>query len=618
MAITQPSYPIATNGLVSHVGAYTDQMAGAAPINMAALGFDVTGATSVHAAVQTAMGDAVAAGRPLYMPKGCTPGLGARVTMPSGLVLLSDPGAWFLIRAVDGTAGTAMLYGAGSISARVNLTASTAAGATTVALPAGEVAAKSIIVGSILGFECTTVVYGAAGRSFERRKVTRISGDTVTLDAPLEYAYTTGASAQYHVVSTPWRGRVEANFRMLTSLTETSQSYVVRIEEGESVEVKTRSFGRLCGGVVLLNQWKPEVDVRWDSLPHGTAGDGDGYTAPYTYGCVFAGATREGSAHVVGADCRHGFTTLSDERSGSIFWGGPQKCRVSGVGDTSSTDSYMFFDVHEFGEDITFENCHVHGGYGATIGDAGGFQDRAVRTRFINCSARNVRRGLVFNASRGGVARDCEFSKCSQAAMTFGSTATDNAAVDCRFFENDATCVQMGGTRNVMVDPVFERNNTNTMIQDTGVTNGRVIRPYVPHSSVSGGTQNTCVLNASAGMEVIDASCPGFGNTTPFFGNNAAARIRGTKRDIRTVASAAALPLDGDGLYKVSGTTTITSITGVPNGGMIQLWFTGALTLTNGANLKLAGAVNFVTTADDVIELMYDGTTFVEIGRSVN
>ena len=84
------------------------------------------------------------------------------------------------------------------------------------------------------------------------------------------------------------------------------------------------------------------------------------------------------------------------------------------------------------------------------------------------------------------------------------------------------------------------------------------------------------------------------------------------------VASATALPLPTGNIFHVTGTTTITSITstGLSAGITITLIFDGALTFTDGNNLKLAG--NFVTTADDTITLVYDGTNFYEVARSVN
>lgn len=85
-----------------------------------------------------------------------------------------------------------------------------------------------------------------------------------------------------------------------------------------------------------------------------------------------------------------------------------------------------------------------------------------------------------------------------------------------------------------------------------------------------------------------------------------------------SVASAAALPLPTGRVFHVTGTTTITSITSTnfQNGAVITLIFDGILTFTDGGNLKLAG--NFVTTADDTITLVYDGTNWYEVCRSVN
>ena len=66
----------------------------------------------------------------------------------------------------------------------------------------------------------------------------------------------------------------------------------------------------------------------------------------------------------------------------------------------------------------------------------------------------------------------------------------------------------------------------------------------------------------------------------------------------------------------VSGTTTITSVTAAQAGRLVTLQFSGILTFTDGSNLKLNG--NFVTTADDTITLISDGTNWFEVSRSVN
>jgi hypothetical protein len=83
------------------------------------------------------------------------------------------------------------------------------------------------------------------------------------------------------------------------------------------------------------------------------------------------------------------------------------------------------------------------------------------------------------------------------------------------------------------------------------------------------------------------------------------------------VASASTITPTGN-LFHVTGTTNITSVsaTGITAGTEITIIFDGALTFTDGGNLKLSG--NFVTTADDVIKLVYDGTSWFEVSRSSN
>jgi hypothetical protein len=86
-----------------------------------------------------------------------------------------------------------------------------------------------------------------------------------------------------------------------------------------------------------------------------------------------------------------------------------------------------------------------------------------------------------------------------------------------------------------------------------------------------------------------------------------------------TVASASTIVLpNGQDVVTVTGTTSITSITATAadTGRTVTLVFSGALTATDGGNLKLAG--NFVTTADDTLTISCDGTNWYEVCRSVN
>ena len=87
-----------------------------------------------------------------------------------------------------------------------------------------------------------------------------------------------------------------------------------------------------------------------------------------------------------------------------------------------------------------------------------------------------------------------------------------------------------------------------------------------------------------------------------------------------TVASAASITLStAVDVFTITGTTGITSIAAASaaKGRVVTLMFTGALTVTDGSNLKLAG--NFTTTADDTLTLCCaDGTNWFEVCRSAN
>jgi hypothetical protein len=86
-----------------------------------------------------------------------------------------------------------------------------------------------------------------------------------------------------------------------------------------------------------------------------------------------------------------------------------------------------------------------------------------------------------------------------------------------------------------------------------------------------------------------------------------------------SIASAAtlALPVNADN-FNVTGTTSITNITGTYGGRTIILNFRGALTLTNGATIGLANSANFTTATGYSIALQYDQTSGIwrELWRS--
>ncbi len=94
------------------------------------------------------------------------------------------------------------------------------------------------------------------------------------------------------------------------------------------------------------------------------------------------------------------------------------------------------------------------------------------------------------------------------------------------------------------------------------------------------------------------------------------------------VASAGDLTLGTDGnVFHITGTTTINAITTAnwQAGSTFILIFDGSVTVKNNtaggggtAVMKLAGAADFSATASDVLTLVWDGTSFFEVSRSVN
>lgn len=85
------------------------------------------------------------------------------------------------------------------------------------------------------------------------------------------------------------------------------------------------------------------------------------------------------------------------------------------------------------------------------------------------------------------------------------------------------------------------------------------------------------------------------------------------------VASAATTALPVGNLFHITGSTNITTLNTCDssyNGRTATLIFNGALTFTDGNNLKLSG--NFGTAADSTITLVCDGSNWYEMARSAN
>lgn len=180
---------------------------------------------------------------------------------------------------------------------------------------------------------------------------------------------------------------------------------------------------------------------------------------------------------------------------------------------------------------------------------------------------------------------------------------------------------------------------------DDSVCNGNVVVGNGGHGIYTYATNKTCARNVVTGNIIRTSTSSGirgdsgsvtdnmiFGNqianngtnvgtfssaTNMIYDNSLASGSLGKGADI---ASGATVTLGNDGDYFViTGTADITSITASWTGRRVTLQFSGtaaATGVTDGSNLALAG--NFGYTPNDTLELRYDGTNWVELGRSVN
>lgn len=114
-------------------------------------------------------------------------------------------------------------------------------------------------------------------------------------------------------------------------------------------------------------------------------------------------------------------------------------------------------------------------------------------------------------------------------------------------------------------------------------------------------------------------------NNTNVITNTAGASVNLWFHDNKTsgsivpaVSSAATIDLPyGEEVVSITGTTGITTIAANGHAGRrVTLVFAGALTVTDGSNLRLAS--NFTTTADDTLTLACDGSNWHEVARSAN
>lgn len=460
----------------------------------------------------TAMGEA--GGGVVFIPAIRLPISGAAITLEDG-VEIWGAGRETELHITGTLTDSRLIYAAGTEGSKTSLDANVDAGALSVVLPTGEGSAFS--AGDYIALECTTIVYGSAGRTREIRKVLSVSTDTVNLDASLAFPYTTAASAQFSKI-TPVRGVGVRKLAIMNSAPLTNTGYAVRFRYCAEPVVESLALVNAGGGVLLHEAFDAHVNgLTVDRLPN--------YDSAFGYGLTFAGSCYRGTVDGLrGGGCRHLFTALSDERTGSVFWGGPQFITVNGAVGTGDDDSLSIFDTHEYGWMIVFNGCQAFGGGAA----CSGYQVRSRHTKLIGCTS--MRAGLR-GVSVASTAQDTQIIGGEYAyAVTNGLSmnGTRTRAVGAEIHHNGTT----GATfASGAVSPALEscnlydngRLSANAAVQDQGATAPRITGCNIPFAS---GTQVFSIQDLAATGIASGNLLTGYGNAgTGMTGTTAGAKV---------------------------------------------------------------------------------------------
>ncbi len=91
-----------------------------------------------------------------------------------------------------------------------------------------------------------------------------------------------------------------------------------------------------------------------------------------------------------------------------------------------------------------------------------------------------------------------------------------------------------------------------------------------------------------------------------------------THRDVVTLDDTGTPSVAGANVFATGGTTAITAFDDGVNGQVVYIISAHSVVITDGAALNLAGGINYSITADDTLTLVFNGTNWYEIARSVN
>lgn len=195
------------------------------------------------------------------------------------------------------------------------------------------------------------------------------------------------------------------------------------------------------------------------------------------------------------------------------------------------------------------------------------------------------------------------------------------------------------GSNETVLAPVLNGNATTYFTQKVMFSGSAIMKIA---ANGNGGNQNGYEWNfeSGSGVGTGNSGSINFKTTSPSAHGSYVTRLSLQNHNVilgsarfqtktgANVASANDLTLGNDGnVFTITGTTQINAITTTnwQAGSEVVLIFSGSVTVKNNtaggggtAVMLLAGGVDFSATSNDVLKLVYNGTSWFEVSRSVN
>ncbi len=264
-----------------------------------------------------------------------------------------------------------------------------------------------------------------------------------------------------------------------------------------------------------------------------------------------------------------------------------------------------------------------------------------------------------FDFTEGVFCRGNIFYNCGTASAAVNATNTTNGLLSFKFQTNDfdtttgtGTGLYLQNVSNIAVEDNWFSNNAGVNLRaDDGVDTLLISSNQLYSSTqksiqisadnvtivgnlISGGDDgifvrsqasavlietNTITGMTGYGVNLFEAPVTVRVDSNMFLSNTTGNVSSGSA--ISTVASAAALPIPAEfDIFNVSGTTNISTMTGGWAGRTVTLIFSGVLTITHATgtfnSIRLNGAADFTTAANNTLTITHNGIQWYEIGRA--